>query len=67
VAQDNSNGIYTILTWDFDQNIEVCLKQTKPNPKDKVGYHVVKGMNLKMNYLITQDHVFDLEYNIPLR
>jgi hypothetical protein len=52
VAVDNSNGIFTILTWDFDQNIEVCLLQTEPNPKDSVGYHTVKGMNLKMNYLI---------------
>ena len=41
--------------------------QTKPDPSDDVGYHVVKGMNLKMNYLINQNHVIDLEYNIPLR
>ena len=41
--------------------------QCIPDPKDYVGYHVVKGMNLKMNYLINQNHVIDLEYNIPLR
>jgi hypothetical protein len=38
-----------------------------PDPKDNVGYHTVKGMNMKMNYLINQNHVIDLEYNIPLR
>jgi hypothetical protein len=67
IAVDHSNGIYTILTWDFDQNIEVCLLQTVPDPRDHVGYHTVKGMNMKMNYLINQNHVIDLEYNIPLR
>lgn len=41
--------------------------QTVPDPSDDVAYHVVKGMNKKMNYLINQNHMIDLEYNIPLR
>lgn len=28
---------------------------------------MVKGMNQKRNYFITQDYLTDLEYNIPLR
>ena len=67
VAMDHDEGIYTILTWNFDENIEFNCKQTIPDPKDDVGYHVVKGMNLKMNYLLNQHHLIDLEYNIPLR
>jgi hypothetical protein len=32
-----------------------------------VGYHVVTGMNQKNNYLLSQNYLTDLEYNIPLR
>jgi hypothetical protein len=67
VALDHNDNIYTNLTWDFDSNVEHNILQCKPAPNDVVGYHVVKGMNLKMNYMINQHHVMDLEYNIPLR
>lgn len=38
-----------------------------PNENDNVGVHVIKGMNLKMNYLLNQHYLTDLEYNIPLK
>lgn len=41
--------------------------QVHPDPNDDVKYHIVKGMNPKMNYLLNQHHLLDLEYNIPLR
>jgi len=41
--------------------------QVLPDPRDEVGYHIVKGVNPKMNYLLNQHHLVDLEYNIPLR
>ena len=30
------------------------------------GYHLVKGMNVKMNYLIDKDYITELECNIHL-
>lgn len=66
-AFDHREKILSIITWDFDENVEVNLKQCVPNPDDSVAYNIVKGMNLKMNYLINQHHVIDLEYNIPIR
>ena len=66
-AYDHENNIYSVITWDFDQNMEQSIMQVKPDPSDEVGYHIVKGMNPKMNYLLNQHHLTDLEYNIPLR
>ena len=66
-AFDHEEKILSIITWDFDENVEVNLKQCVPNPNDTVAYNIVKGMNMKMNYLINQHHVIDLEYNIPIR
>ena len=67
MAYDHENKIYSVITWDFDQNMEQGIYQVNPDPRDLVGYHIVKGMNPKMNYLLNQHHVVDLEYNIPLR
>lgn len=35
--------------------------------KEDIGYHLVKGMNQKMNYFVNQQYVVDLECNIPTR
>lgn len=67
VTIDHESHIFTILTWNFNDNIEHNCKQTVPDPNDQVGYHVVKGMNLKFNYLLNQHHLIDLEHNIPIR
>jgi hypothetical protein len=67
ITKDHENGIFTILTWDFDNNMEQACNQFKPNENDEVGLHVVKGMNQKMNYFLNQHYLTDLEYNIPLR
>lgn len=32
-----------------------------------IGYHLVNGMNQKMNYFIDAKYVVDLEHNIPTR
>ena len=44
--------IIQIITWDFDRNMEKSMMQIIQDPKSDIGYHVVKGMNLKMNYLV---------------
>jgi len=67
VTKDHANEIYTILTWDFDNNMEQTSMQCRPSEHDSVGYHVVKGMNMKMNYFLNQHYLTDLEFNIPIR
>lgn len=67
VSKDHKNEIYSIVTWDFNNNMEQSMMQCKPCESDKVGYHVVKGMNMKMNYFYNQNYLTDLEYNIPIR
>ena len=67
VTVDHSDGTFTILTWNFDDNVQMNIYQTRPHETDDVGYHVVRGMNFKMNYMLNQHHLIDLETNIPLR
>lgn len=55
-----------MVTWDFENNMERGTYQKVRDPKSDVGLHVVKGMNYKMNYLISKDYLVDLEHNIPL-
>lgn len=55
-----------MLTWNFDINMEISSKQFKKTENQKYCY-VVKGMNQKNNYLLTNSYLIDLEYNIPLR
>jgi hypothetical protein len=43
------------------------MHQIEPRLGDSVGNHVVKGMNYKYNYYIDQNHLTDLEFNIPIR
>ena len=51
-VKDHDEGIITVVTWDFDNNMEQSLMQMYQDPKDLVGYHVVKGMIQKRNYLL---------------
>ena len=46
--------------------MEISCKQFKKSENQKYCY-VVKGMNQKNNYLLTESYLTDLEYNIPLR
>ena len=67
MAIDHEEQIFTLLTWDFNLNMEQSILQMNLNPEDEIGYHVVKGMNKKRNYFLNQYYLTDLEYNIPLR
>lgn len=49
---DHKLNVIQIITWDFEKNTEEKLKQIVMDQKSIAGYHVVKGMNTKMNYLI---------------
>lgn len=64
---DHLNDIFTVVTWDFNNNMEQCILQMYESPDEDVGYHVIKGMNQKRNYFLNQNYLSDLEYNIPLR
>lgn len=69
IAFDHEEGIYFVLTWDFERNMESSCKQFKKTDiEDEGSYcYVVKGMNQKNNYLLNSLYLTDLEYNIPLR
>lgn len=64
---DHAEGIISVVTWDFDNNMEQSIMQIPSDPKDLVGNHVVKGMIPKLNYMLNQNYLTDLEHNIPLR
>jgi len=55
------------VTWDFENDIEIAQHQVLINGDNQDCYHVVKGMNMKMNYYIDNNQLIDLEYCIPVR
>ena len=65
---DHELQIISIITWDFEQNTEQSILQWRfDRSESEIGYHLVKGMNQKMNYFITEQYIIDLEYNVPTR
>ena len=67
LAKNHQKNIIFIITWDFEQNIERSMYQVLPSHSTTIGTHIVKGMNLKLNYYIDEDYIIDLECNIPIR
>ena len=63
---DHIKNIFKIITWDFKRNIEKSMMQQQTNKFNDIGNHIVKGMNHKLNYLLDQYRIFDLELNIPI-
>jgi hypothetical protein len=54
------DDVLTIITWDLEKNIEYSMLQTNEfrgieNPER----YVCKGLEEKLNYLITPKHFFD--------
>jgi len=41
--------------------------QQRIDDRSDVGFHVVTGMNHKLNYYIDKNKLFDLEFGIPIR
>jgi hypothetical protein len=66
ITYNHDEDVTMIVTWDFNENVERNMLQVRFNENNSIGYNVVKGMNNKMNYLIEQSYITDLEYNIPL-
>lgn len=52
VIINHNEEVTSVLTWDFNENIERRMFQMKKHNEDQVGQHIVKGMNYKMNYYI---------------
>lgn len=57
----------TILTWNFDTNVEESMFQIEYREDIVPENYVVSGMNQKFNYYKNQSHIFDLEFNIPVQ
>jgi hypothetical protein len=55
-----------IVTWNFEHNTEENMFQI-PYREDLIPEnYVVSGMHQKMNYYKNENHLFDLEFNIPI-
>lgn len=67
IAKDNIENIIIIVTWNFDKNIETSMFQFKCESNQSPEHYIVKGINEKMNYFISENQIFDLEYNIPFQ
>ena len=67
VFNNYDKNIFTVLTWDFNLNIEKSIYQIRNEIDSPIGNHVIKGMNYKMNYFLDAHYLNDLEYNIPIK
>ena len=67
VFNNYDKNIFTVLTWDFNLNIEKSIYQIRNENDSPIGNHVIKGMNYKMNYFLDAHYLNDLEYNIPIK
>lgn len=60
-------NVMIIATWDLDQNVECSMCQIKVDPNTKPENYLVKGMNEKYNYFVSEHFIIDLEYNMPIQ
>jgi len=65
VAKDNTDNILVLLTWDFENDLEVSMYQIKSGQDEWPENYVVRGLNKKMNYFISRYRIYDLEFNVP--
>ena len=60
IARDCKRNVLTILTWNFETNIELSIFQTLCSENIRPERRVTKGMNEKFNYYIGEDEIIDL-------
>ena len=58
-------NVLVIISWDIELNMEVNTMQFESLPNEFPEYFVVRGLNLKYNYFVSVNNVFDLEHNLP--
>ena len=56
-----------IITWDIQKNMEVNMFQIQCENGTNPENYIVRGMDLKYNYFVSQHQIFDLEYNLPMQ
>jgi hypothetical protein len=70
---DENGAFLTVMTWDLVKNIEYSMIQIKGNydaMKDLPGLlnnQICRGINSKLNYVVTHDNFFDLQFNLPMK
>ena len=67
IAKDQITNHIIILTWDFENKMEMAMHQINPKLDQFPENYVVRGLNQKMNYLINDHSIYDLESNIPIQ
>jgi hypothetical protein len=65
VATMHEEKIFVVMTWDFENNVEVTMYQTAVGREYQANY-VVQGMYQKLNYYMNRDYILDLEFGMPL-
>jgi len=66
IAKDHEADVLLVISWNIKSNMEESMLQLKCNALKPENY-VVRGMNLKYNYFVSDSQIWDLEYNIPLQ
>jgi hypothetical protein len=66
VGKDSHKKLLVIITWNFEKNTEESMFQLPYRDDLLPENSVVTGMNQKMNYYKNENHIFDLEFNIPI-
>ena len=72
IGKNGNSGCITILTWDFNKDIENTIFQTICDTNIRPEKQIMKGMKQKFNYFRIHDEIkdsetmFDLEYSIPI-
>ena len=67
IAKDVFRNLVMIITWDIIKNMEVNMFQITCESGTNPENYIVRGMDLKYNYFISQHQLFDLEYNLPMQ
>jgi hypothetical protein len=52
ITFNHDMDVTQIVTWDFIQNMERNNLEVKYNEANSIEYNVVRGLNMKMNYLV---------------
>jgi hypothetical protein len=57
--------IFNVATWNLETNIEHSMLEIEDDKSSILYNHMVKGLNSKLNYLVTWDAFYDLQYLLP--
>jgi len=54
-----------VITWDLNKNLEYSSLEVDDIKEQKAATYVCKGLSQKLNYIVTQDKFYDLQFMSP--